>query len=469
MSERVELNEAVSQSRPTTDDAEAWRAYWQSQDLPWRTEPEIAAERQGCLAERRTITPDYERGIFPFKDVEPKLTRADIEWLLATHESKGTVGPVQPDPEKDAAYATRRDGLDLSGANLERLDLHGLPLTRLWSGYSNPWGNRTPEQRQVAAINLRGANLRDAQLEGAMLCDAHLEGATLWNAHLEGADLTDAQLQGASLNWAQMKDAILLGAHLEGAHLRETQLMGADLFRAHLEGADLIGAWLKGVDLRGAFFDKSAQLNDAHLTQVSLDQTIFDNTNLSVVKWGEVPVLGDELRARATKDADGNTKGRRERSNDYQAAARAYRRLAVALQSNGMSEEASGYLYRAQIMQRRLQWHSRQPGAYLFSVLLAVLAGYGYRLKRIAITYMVVVALFAGAFLAQGIFAGGPLGVQQIFDAAQISLNAIHGRVFFAQFHLDTLQSWLATTESVFGIVIEGVFVAMLVQRFFGK
>ena len=34
---------------------------------------------------------------------------------------------------------------------------------------------------------------------------------------------------------------------------------------------------------------------------------------------------------------------------------------------------------------------------------------------------------------------------------------------------LDTLQSWLATLESIVGIVIEGVFVAMLIQRFFGR
>jgi len=48
-------------------------------------------------------------------------------------------------------------------------------------------------------------------------------------------------------------------------------------------------------------------------------------------------------------------------------------------------------------------------------------------------------------------------------DALQISLNAIYGRVFFVQFGLDTLQSWLATAESV----IEGVFVAMIIQRLF--
>jgi hypothetical protein len=49
----------------------------------------------------------------------------------------------------------------------------------------------------------------------------------------------------------------------------------------------------------------------------------------------------------------------------------------------------------------------------------------------------------------------------------QSSLNAIHGRAFFVQFNLDTLQSWLATAESVIGIAIEGVFVAMLIQRLF--
>jgi hypothetical protein len=53
------------------------------------------------------------------------------------------------------------------------------------------------------------------------------------------------------------------------------------------------------------------------------------------------------------------------------------------------------------------------------------------------------------------------------YDAIVIGMTAIHGRVFFAQFHLDTLQSWLATAESVIGIVIEGVFVAMIIQRLF--
>ena len=70
---------------PTTGDMNAWRDYWQKRGQLWRTEPEIDVERQKYLAERRSITPDIEQGIYSFKGI--KLTRADIEWLLATHEN----------------------------------------------------------------------------------------------------------------------------------------------------------------------------------------------------------------------------------------------------------------------------------------------------------------------------------------------------------------------------------------------
>jgi uncharacterized protein YjbI with pentapeptide repeats len=548
---------------------QTWNAYWTAQGMPWRREPEIPAERQAYLAVRRGVAPDTELGVYPFKGVEPKLTRADIEWLLATHD--GGRGPVIWVDEQDKARPERRRGLDLRGAHLRGARLAGLPLTRMLGGlhmFDYDWQEASEEVPEQAQAHLEGADLSGARLEGATLRGAQLELANLAEAHLEGAILVDAQmkdaylngahmeeanlsaanltaarlrgaqlqgaafneasleraildeaqlegalfrrasLRGASLRGARLEGAIFFEAHLQGAdltrgaqlagadlsktqldganlsgallkaanltsaqltvaNLRQAQLTDANLFGARLDGADLREAWLVGADLRGASLDKSTHLNDAHLSRASLDQTIFDNTNLSVVKWGEVPVLGDELTARAAKDAEGNTKRRRTRSNEYQAAARAYRRLAVALQTNGMSEEASEYLYRAQIMQRRLRWHQRQLGAYLFSVLLAVLAGYGYRLGRIAVAYCSVVAIFALGYLGTGLVSEGTLGAQQILDAFQISLNAIHGRVFFAQFGLDTLQSWLATVESVLGIVIEGVLVAMLIQRFF--
>ena len=117
-----------------------------------------------------------------------------------------------------------------------------------------------------------------------------------------------------------------------------------------------------------------------------------------------------------------------------------------------------------------LRWRRfqrRQFGRWLTSWRLAALSGYGYRLGRIFAAYAIVVLTFATLFLLPTVLKGAIPTIQNAADALQISLNAIHGRVFFVQFGLDTLQSWLATAESVIGIVIEGVFVAMIIQRLF--
>ena len=197
----------------------------------------------------------------------------------------------------------------------------------------------------------------------------------------------------------------------------------------------------------------------------------FDNTNLTVVDWSLVTTLGDERTARARKGADGKPKTHNQRLSGYKAAVRANRVLSVNLQAQGLAEDGDRFAYRAKKLQRPLLRLQRKLGAYLFSWLLAGLAGYGYRLRRIFIVYGLAVLLFAlGYFLAGGVTPQAHLSLQQqVLDALQVSLNAIHGRVFFTQLGLNTLQSWLATLESIVGIVIEGVFVAMLIQRFFAR
>src|SRR5215471_18353436 len=94
-------------------DRNVWLAHWQRLNQPWRTEPEIDAERQAYLAKCYTTAPDIIQGIYPFKDV--RLSRADIEWLLATYgnESVGWSDELQ----------LRGKGLDLRGADLRQADL----------------------------------------------------------------------------------------------------------------------------------------------------------------------------------------------------------------------------------------------------------------------------------------------------------------------------------------------------------
>src|SRR5260370_30594710 len=76
--------------RPAPDGFALWPEYWKAQGMSWRTEPEIGRARQAYLAERRAIKPDIQQGTYPFKDIT--LTRADVEWLLATPENRGSGG-----------------------------------------------------------------------------------------------------------------------------------------------------------------------------------------------------------------------------------------------------------------------------------------------------------------------------------------------------------------------------------------
>jgi hypothetical protein len=396
--------------RPTNnDDRDAWKAYWAAQGMPWRTEPEIDEERQAYLAEQRAITAHIARGAYPFKDVEPKLTRDDIEWLLATHESGGSFGPVEwNDPRQ-----REREGLDLRGAELTGVDLAHLPLARVLGGLTyEEWLGATSEQTHHAMMHVGRANFT--------------------------------------------------GAHLEGARLGGVNFSGTYLRLAHLEEADL----------DGAVFDEHSSLNGAHLNRAILDVVIFNGTNLAVINWQEVRRLGDEVRARMWPAATSTWKQRASQADRYLVATRTYRALAVMLRAQGLTEDADRFTYRGHLCRRqalRRQGLSLMP-AYMGSLLLAMLSGYGYRLWRILAAYATVLVVFTVSFWLLGVhsFAHEP-SIRALWDSFLVSLSAVHGRTSFEQLGAWSPAAWVAAVESVVGIVIEGVFVAMLIQRFFAR
>src|SRR5262249_34426049 len=127
---------ATAPAPATAPDDRDWLAYWRTLGQPWRTEPEISPERHRVPAARRALQPDIMQGSYPFGGRELALTRADVEWLLVTHEEG--CGPVN---WADPAQRTR-EGLDLRGADLSGVDLHGLPLASLRGGLvEDEWRN----------------------------------------------------------------------------------------------------------------------------------------------------------------------------------------------------------------------------------------------------------------------------------------------------------------------------------------
>lgn len=439
--------------RPATDDHAAWLGYWRERDQPWRTEPEINAERQDYLAKRRAIVPDIEQDIYPFKDI--KLTRADVEWLLATHENGR--GPVDWSDESQR----EREGLDLRGADLHKVDLHDLPLVRLRCGRA--WYTRsleTPEQLDMAGTHLEGANLCGAHLEGANFRGAYFGRADLSRAHMEAVELSIAHMEETILRDVNMEKAILVRTHLEGALLNRAHLERTNFRNTHLEKAILYKAHLEGALLRGTFFDTATSLENIILGNeeaafVSLVDVHWGDVNLSVVNWPTMKMLGDERLARDGKEL-----------YKYQDAVRANRQLAVVLQTQGLNEDAARFAYRAQKLQRIVLWRQRKFVSCLFSLFLDLLAGYGYKPIRSLIWYLIVIIGFAMAYYAIGHLPFFP-------DSFVFSLTSFHGRGFFPGLGngitLHNPLVVLAAFEAVIGLFIEISFIATFTQRFFGK
>jgi hypothetical protein len=385
-----------------------------------------------------------------------------------------------PTPERQAELEAAYDMNSAAGrppyADVQlqtRGEVWWILTRRGWSGTEDEYRVKyelRPRGMKVERADFRQAVFADVNLGDIQLRRATLAGTNLVRARLRGAELIDADLSGADLGFADFTDAKLIWANLSQAHLRQAILRNAQLRFSDLSGAGFSRSDLSGANLRGARLSATTLLGEVTIDdQTQLRDVVWNGAPLTQMSWDGVWRLGDELEAKRKTGHSGTAKTKREHLADVRGAVRAYKQLALVLQAQGLTDEAVRFGYRAQVLQRELHWQQRRFGRWFFSFLLAVLAGYGYRLSRILAAYVLVVAAFTIAFLMADTLSGQTsLSIQSAVDSLQVSLNAVHGRVFFVQFHLDTLQSWLATAESIIGIVIEGVFVAMLVQRFFG-
>jgi hypothetical protein len=264
------------------------------------------------------------------------------------------------------------------------------------------------------------------------------------------------------------KGANLGGAHLEGAFLREAHLEGARLGNAHLERADL----------RGAFFDPATDFTKVTWTDPAekrkqdraigplLADVRWGGANLTMVEWEDIKRLQDEREAETPRYKDKVRKDRATRISDYQAAGRAYRLLFVALRSQGLTAPATRYHFRAEIMDRKALWHRRRYGRWLFSWLLGTFAGYGDYIGRLFITYGAVIVAFALAMYAFSARAPSP---DSIGDVLILSVTSFHGRgVQPPGLHLNDALAALSGVEAVFGLLIEGLFIAAFTRRVTG-
>ncbi len=425
----------------------------------------------------------------PLTHLHGSLTRK--EWDGATAEQRADAAVLLTGADLREAHLEQAD---LFGVHLENVSLHDAHLeqanlTRAYLQQASLVGAHLKQadlseadlaKADLSEADLKAANLSGTRLERAYLIGAHLEEADLSGArlekiylseaHLEQANLSDAHLEEGYLSGAHLQRANLSGAHLEGAYLNEAHLEDTYLYKAHLERTFLYKAHLEGARL------SSMHIEEAQLKKISkggkrhigpsLADAQWGNVNFAVVRWSQVHMLGDEHEARQATRA-GQRKNNAIRLEEYEAAVRANRQLSMALRAQGLDAEAAHFGYSAQLLQRIVLRRQGKFGQYLFSLLLDLLAGYGYRPGRSLLAYLVVIFGFMGLYLLN---AHGATAHLSWDEALVLSVSSFHGRGFFLQnVTLGDAFARLAAAEAVLGLLIEISFIATFTQRYFGR
>jgi uncharacterized protein YjbI with pentapeptide repeats len=179
---------------------------------------------------------------------------------------------------------------DLNQGNFKGIDLKGVDLR-----YAN-----------LSGTILSNTNLSGADLSGANLSNTNLSGTILSNTNLSGADLSGVNLSNTNLSGTILSNTNLSGADLSGANLSNTNLSGTILSNTNLSGADLSGVDLRNKDLTGSNLTgvdlRHIDLTGANLTGVNLSNQdltgtkLSDGANLNYTNLSGADLSGVDLR-----------------------------------------------------------------------------------------------------------------------------------------------------------------------------
>jgi hypothetical protein len=327
-----------------------------------------------------------------------------------------------------------------------------------------------------------------------VLVEAHLEGATLEGTHCEGKALSREE-RIRLCAWMPRFPEILPATDLRGVFLNaHTNLNGINAGDDQYGYIALADVHWGDVNLTVIDWDRLKRLGDETLApplrmeeeegvqpgERGLPATaeravdMLRAYEVSDVVVGYVMrslILMNQFRERLAREAQAHPETQQQDRKRLQAAMRANRQLAVVLRAQGLNEVADQFAYRAQVLRRRALRHSgtRAYGSYLFSWLLDVLAGYGYKPGRTRVAYLATMLGFAITYYVLGHVVGNqPL--MSPLSALIISIISFHGRGFFPAGFLPTLpMAAYASCEAIIGLTIEISFIATFTQRYFGR
>jgi Pentapeptide repeats (8 copies) len=306
----------------------------------------------------------------------------------------------------------------------------------------------------LTGCSLEGANASSVDLTTTTLTGAVMDDAILQRAILTGLELPDVHLDRADLSGANLRDVAFERAHLQEAVMDSAQLEGADLSGAQLSGADLSAASLQGADLSGANLEGATIASVEEMRHVIIDaQTRFED-----VKWGGKPIKDPRQIA-----------DRSQRLRSYREVAQIYHDISEMLRKDGFLSEASTYRLLEHRMRRGVLFTTHHYGGWLFSTFLNAISGYGERISRTLVTYLVIIFAFAGFYFVGANYLQLQPNHLSAGEAFIESLVAFHGRGFVsATLQIGDRMAGVTVAEAVCGLLLEAIFIATFSRRFLG-
>ena len=292
--------------------------------------------------------------------------------------------------------------------------------------------------------SLEGANLSRVDLRNLELARADLKGANLSRADLSDTNLFDANLKNAELVGADLSNADLTSADLRGGDLTRCCLVQARLWHANLENTTLIEANLSRADLW------NAKLFNARFWRTDLSNAVSLGRDNFLAKQGKY-----------TSVYRINEKG-------ILSSEEAYRSLKKQFLSSGRYDDASWASFKEKTMQKVLL-KKRKSLAYLPSLIMDLLCGYGEKPQRIILSSFFVILFYAATYLALNaiVYADSVAYKMSVGDYIYYSVITFT-TVGYGDFIPKAAATFrfLAASEAFIGTFMIGLFIFTLARKY---
>ncbi|NQT95015.1 MAG: pentapeptide repeat-containing protein [Candidatus Omnitrophica bacterium] len=218
-------------------------------------------------------------------------------------------------------------------------------------------------------------------IKGLYLRRLEFQSAQWQNIDAEEVDLAGADLSRADLTAANLKRANLTGANLHRANLASIDFEDTHLLRCDLSGARL---W-------------SACINNSNLAEANLQEADFLKASITGVKFWHVKLE----KAKFLTKFSFTGKAPIDESGPL-SASEAYRSLKQYFMVLGRYDDASWASFKEKQLERKDLFHRRRI-AYIPSLLMAFLCGYGEKPYRVIASSVTIIFLYSFVYTALNI------------------------------------------------------------------